>query len=241
MKTTGWRPRGRWIALLGAVGAVAMSAVAWAAVSGGVIEACVGPFGVLRLAEGGQCRHHEQRIRWNITGPQGPSGPQGVAGPTGPQGPAGPPGSGGGSDVPNRRIAGSLQLDGVSTVLELSSYRFAASFPVPTTGGGGGSGKVSFDEVSVTTVTGTARPALLKLVAEGQHVQSAVLQTLDPTGGAVIATYHFEDVSLVGDASADTGVADGRFLETLSLVFGRVTVTAGGTSYCYDARQLRRC
>jgi hypothetical protein len=63
MKTSGWRPRGRWIGLLGAVGAVAISAVAWAAVSGGVIEACVGPFGVLRLAEGGQCRHHEQRLR----------------------------------------------------------------------------------------------------------------------------------------------------------------------------------
>lgn len=243
MKTMEWRTRARWIGLA-AIGVVAASAVAWAATSGGVIEACVGPLGVLRLAEMGQCRRHEQRIQWNVSGPQGPAGPQGQPGATGPQGPAGPPGQGGtgGGDVPNRRLAGHLQLDGVATVLDLSSYHFGAANTGSLGGGaGGGSGKVVFDPLSVTTTTDSVRPALLRLAAEGQHIPSAVLTTLDRTGGTVIATYALEDVLLSADIAADNGAGDGRPLDTIGLIFGRVTVTAGGASYCFDVLQNRRC
>lgn len=243
MNAKSWRPRARWVGL-GAIGVVAVSAVAWATTTGGVIDACVGPFGVLRLSEMGQCRRHETRIRWNVSGPQGPAGQPGPAGATGPQGPAGPPGAGGsgGGDLPNRRLVGHLQLDGVPTTLDLSSYRLLAMNTGATSGGsGGGQGKVGFDAVQVTTTTDSVRPALLRLVAEGQHVQSAILTMLDRTGGSVIATYTLEDVLLSADGATDNGEADGRPLELVNLVFNRITVAGGGASYCFDLRLNRRC
>jgi type VI secretion system secreted protein Hcp len=125
-------------------------------------------------------------------------------------------------------------------VLDLSSYRLGATNSATTaTGAGGGAGKVSFDAVSVTTTTDAARPTLLRLVAEGQHVQSALLQTLDRTGGTVTATYLLEDVVLSGEAAADNGSSDGRALDTLTLGFSKVTVQAGGASYCFDVVRTR--
>jgi type VI protein secretion system component Hcp len=225
-----------------AIGVIGISALAWATTASGIIDACVGPFGVLRLAEDGQCRHHEQHIRWNVTGPPGPAGAQGQPGATGPQGPAGPAGaSGGSSDAPNRRLAGHLQLDGIATTLDVSSYRLVGVNPVSSGSSGGGSGKLSFNEVSVTTTTGAARPAILRLTALGQNVQRAVLQALDPTGSSVIATYTLEDVVVSGDASSDDGSTDGRSLETLSLAFRQITIAAGGTSFCWNLVQNRAC
>jgi type VI protein secretion system component Hcp len=242
MKTTGWRPRSKWIGVA-AIGVIGLSALAWAATTGGVIDACVGPFGVLRLSENGECRHHEQHIRWNVSGPQGPAGPQGQPGATGPQGPAGPAGPGGGSsDAPNRRLTGHLQLDGVATPLDVSSYKFVSSIPVSFLGGGGGGGgKFSFNEVTVTTPTSAVRPTLLRLMARGQSVPSATLQVLDSTGASVVASYAFEEVFISGDSALDDGSADGRSLDALSLAFARITITAGGISTCWDLVQNRAC
>jgi collagen type I alpha len=59
----------------------------------GVIIACVGPTGVLRIVNTARaCRPPEVSISWNQTGPTGPQGPTGPAGPTGPTGIAGPAG-----------------------------------------------------------------------------------------------------------------------------------------------------
>ena len=75
----------------------------------GVIEACRGKSGALRVpAPGKACRRGEQALRWSVRGPQGPAGPPGPVGPpgvdgvdgvdgvpgaTGAQGPAGPAGA----------------------------------------------------------------------------------------------------------------------------------------------------
>ena len=239
MKTTGWRPRSKWIGVA-AIGVVSLSALAWATATGGVIDACVGPFGVLRLSENGECRHHEQHIRWNVTGPQGPAGPMGQPGATGPQGPPGPAGAGGGSsDAPNRRLTGHLQLDGVPTTLDVSSYKFVSNIPVSFAGGG--TGKFSFNEVTVTTSTSAVRPALLRIEATGQVIPSATLQILDSTGANVVATYAFEEVLVGGDTAADDGSADGRSLDALSFVFAKISITAGGASSCWNLLQNRAC
>src|SRR5262252_3669473 len=45
------------------------------------------------VTESEQCGRHEQRVKWNVQGPEGPQGPQGPQGPagaTGGTGPAGP-------------------------------------------------------------------------------------------------------------------------------------------------------
>jgi len=72
------------------------SPLAAAEQSDGVVTACAGPNGQLRVvAAASQCRPSEIPMQWSITGPQGPVGPQGPAGPPGPAGPAGPPGPAG--------------------------------------------------------------------------------------------------------------------------------------------------
>jgi hypothetical protein len=99
------------LALLALVALGAGAALAATAASrsraDGVISACVGRDGRLRLAEVRGCKKHEQAISWNVrgvkgdpgpagaTGPAGPEGPQGAAGPAGPEGQPGPTGPAG--------------------------------------------------------------------------------------------------------------------------------------------------
>ncbi len=67
-------------------------ATAYAAVAGGVINACVDKrIGVVRVAD--TCKTGEDPLSWNqqgVAGPAGPAGPPGPQGPAGEQGPAGP-------------------------------------------------------------------------------------------------------------------------------------------------------
>ncbi len=98
------------------LGAAAGAAYAVSAhqVSTSTINACKGPFGLLRIVnDPSDCRHNESAISWNVQGPKGDPGPAGPAGPkgntgaqgakgdtgaqgtkgdTGPQGPMGVPG-----------------------------------------------------------------------------------------------------------------------------------------------------
>ncbi len=52
-----------------------------------------GPGSVRFVTASQACRRNENRVSWNITGPQGPAGLPGPAGPVGPGGPAGAPGA----------------------------------------------------------------------------------------------------------------------------------------------------
>jgi hypothetical protein len=60
-----------------------------------VLTACInGGNGMMRLVDATQeCHRNENRVSWNVTGPEGPAGPPGPEGPTGPAGSAasGPP------------------------------------------------------------------------------------------------------------------------------------------------------
>jgi len=104
-------------AVLGGAAGAAYATSALTSVSTTTINACRGPFGLLRVVnEPSDCRHSEQAISWNVQGPKGDTGPvgpkgdkgdtglqgtkgdtgaagpMGVDGPMGPIGPAGPAG-----------------------------------------------------------------------------------------------------------------------------------------------------
>ena len=58
------------------------------------INACKGPFGLLRIVnDPGDCRHNESLISWNVQGPKGDPGPAGAAGPAGAKGAKGDTGA----------------------------------------------------------------------------------------------------------------------------------------------------
>lgn len=77
-----------------AIAMLTVPVVRYASATSNVIEACVNPGnGMLRYVDSGTpCHANENRVQWNVTGPQGPQGPQGPIGPAGPEGPQGPQG-----------------------------------------------------------------------------------------------------------------------------------------------------
>src|SRR5258708_37920624 len=82
------------IAAAGVGGVVALGAAAGLAQSllaspAGVISACVGSNGALRVSD--SCKSNETALQWNQVGPIGPPGAQGPKGDNGAPGAAGPP------------------------------------------------------------------------------------------------------------------------------------------------------
>jgi hypothetical protein len=95
---------GRTIALA-LVGVLLAAGVATAAVKqltadDGVVHACVGVAGVLRIAPARGCTRIEDPLDWNQTGPRGP---QGAPGPQGPKGDPGTPGADGAAGAQGER------------------------------------------------------------------------------------------------------------------------------------------
>jgi hypothetical protein len=81
--------------LLALVLAIGGGGYALAASSGGgVLRACVGPDGTLRLRQGRHCRGRQPLVAWNQQGKRGPRGPKGAKGIQGVHGIRGPRGPG---------------------------------------------------------------------------------------------------------------------------------------------------
>jgi type VI secretion system secreted protein Hcp len=78
-----------------------------------------------------------------------------------------------------------LEIDGIKGessdskhpgTIEISSFSWGASNPGSfAAGGGGGSGKVTFQDIHFTTSVNKASPLLVKACATGQHIKKAVL------------------------------------------------------------------
>jgi type VI protein secretion system component Hcp len=82
------------------------------AIGEGVINACVGPLGIMRLVRHpGECRHPEQLVSWNVEGPAGVAGPTGATGPVGATGAIGATGADGLQGAPGP--AGPMGIPGL--------------------------------------------------------------------------------------------------------------------------------
>lgn len=93
-------------------------------------------------------------------------------------------------------------------------------------GGGGGSGKAEFSDISITKHADKSTPKLLKAVAEGQHIKNIVLSCRKPSGSGgqveylkvtlddvVISNYHI---------SAANGNGSSIPYESLSLNYAKI-------------------
>lgn len=180
-----------------ALGAGAVFAYGAIPASDGTIGACYAVDGgdVRFVDSADECstgdngRGAETFIKFNQAGPQGLQGPAGAAGPQGAAGPPGAPGAPGGVGSPPPAPAAAsdylLELDGIKgestdqkhkDTIEIQSWSWGAtnsgSF---RSGGGGGAGKVSFQDFHFTTKVNKASPLLFKRAAQGQHIKKAVL------------------------------------------------------------------
>jgi type VI secretion system secreted protein Hcp len=183
-----------------ALGAGAVIAGAAIPNTDGSIGACYGvQGGAVRFVDSAdQCSNGstgapaETFIKLQQTGPQGLQGPAGPAGPAGAAGPAGPAGAAGapgtGFPPPPASAAASdyfLEIDGVKgessdqkhkDTIQIESFSWgvtnSGSF---SSGGGGGAGKVSFQDIHFSAPVSKASPLLFKGVAQGTHFKKATL------------------------------------------------------------------
>lgn len=205
-----------------------------------LIHACVQKgTGLTRIVRPGQsCRHHEQLVVWNVSGPQGPTGPvgptgpqgvegaQGPMGPEGPQGPAGPAGSGGGSGTPAKQVVGQMVIAGLNGPSEPSSV-FSVSIGVTnsgstTSGGGGGAGKAEFGPFGVLKPIDALSPKLMLAAANGKHFTKATFEIFGDGGSGAppILTWDLSDV-LVSSFTFETN-GGGELCDAISLSYSRV-------------------
>ncbi len=178
-----------------ALGAGAVFAYGAIPASDGTIGACYSSTGAVRFVDGpADCVKDptggtETFIKFNQTGPQGP---QGAAGAAGPQGAAGPPGAAGapggvGSPAPDAAAASDyfLELDGVKGEskdekhkgeIEILSFSWGVSQTGSfSSGGGGGAGKASFQDIRFEKRIDKSSPLLAKRLWQGTHIKKAVL------------------------------------------------------------------
>jgi hypothetical protein len=106
--------------IVGLTAAVLGSAgIATAAVSSGIISACVDHHGNLRVSN--HCLNGEKSLSWNVAGVSGPQGPSGPAGAAGAQGPAGPQGPAGTASIGPKGLIGEarfINAPGIQPFLE---------------------------------------------------------------------------------------------------------------------------
>ncbi len=97
------------------------------------------------------------------------------------------------------------------------------SNPSSTSGGGGGTGKASFSDLSIMCSVGKASPLLFKACATGEHIKKATLFVRKAGGGQqdyYVITLSDLLVSSIQQGPANT--SDGRPTETFSLNFSKI-------------------
>jgi type VI protein secretion system component Hcp len=120
--------------------------------------------------------------------------------------------------------AATLTIEGLegATALEVQSYSWGVKNPVTegTGGGGAGTGKATFSELTLTRAADDVSPRLFSAAATGAHFASA---TLEAHVGKTTLRYTFRLVFVT--SVQHNGGGDG-VTESLSLAFGSVTIEA---------------
>ena len=212
-----------------------------------VIRACLGPDGLFRSAgPGGACTGGRQLIVWNVTGPAGPQGPQGPEGPEGPAGPAGRDGRDAtGPAPPAPTMSLQMTVDGLNgnNPTPILNFGLGATNPGSTsTGGGSGSGRVTFQDLAVTKMLDGMSVALMSAAATGTHLKTVKIEAFAIGESTPFAVYVFEDALVTASVLGSSGDA---MSESVTFNFARIVsdITLLGNTFhsCYDIKQNKMC
>lgn len=107
--------------------------------------------------------------------------------------------------------------------IEVHSWSWgAANHSIMNVGGGGGAGKVTFNDFSFAHNYDKASPALLKHCAKGTHIKKAVLHQRKAGGGQQeFLTITFEEVFITSLAPSGSGES---VQETVAFSFGKYSL-----------------
>jgi type VI secretion system secreted protein Hcp len=259
-----------------ALGAGAVFAYGAIPASDGTIGACYSAQGgEVRFVDGPEdCRKGgdgvpgENFIKFNQTGPQGLQGLQGPAGAAGPQGaagPAGPAGAPGGVGGPAPQPAAAsdylLEIDGIKgeskdskhkDTIQIESFSWGVTNTgAHSSGGGGGAGKVSFQDIHFAKRIDKSSPLLFKRVATGEHIKKATLFVRKSGGGQ--GDYYIIKLTDVLVSSYKTGPSEGSDAvptDQFSLNFAKIEFSykpqnadgslAGSITATYDLKSAKK-
>jgi type VI secretion system secreted protein Hcp len=126
-------------------------------------------------------------------------------------------------------IDGEVAVSGYEKWIEVMSFSWGDSNAgVSASGGGGGAGKVSFEDLHFTSGFSTASPLLFLKCATGEHIPTGMLSLRkaggDANSGGEFLKIKLEDVlvSSVQHAGAEQG--DDRPMEDVSLNFAKIAM-----------------
>ncbi|HVM55961.1 MAG TPA: type VI secretion system tube protein Hcp [Gaiellaceae bacterium] len=125
-------------------------------------------------------------------------------------------------------IDGEVSAAGYEKWIEVFSFSWGASNAgTSATGGGGGAGKASFQDLHFTTGTSKASPLLFMKCATGEHIPSGLLYMRkaggDANGGGnVFLKYELEDILVSSFQQAGAEQGDDRPVEDVSLNFVKI-------------------
>lgn len=85
--------------------------------------------------------------------------------------------------------------------IDVQSVSWGASQAASISGGGAGSGKVSFSDLTITATMDAATPTLLKFCSSGKHIDAITVEMVKASGsdgGMVYSTIVLKDVLVTG-------------------------------------------
>lgn len=88
-------------------------------------------------------------------------------------------------------------------------------------GGGGGAGKVSFQDITVHKIADSSSPSLMQACASGSHIKSGVL-TVRKAGGKQEEFYKISLTNILVSSISNTGANAGVPTEMVSLNFEEI-------------------
>ena len=112
--------------------------------------------------------------------------------------------------------------------IELTGFNFGVTNSgTMAKGGGGGTGKADFQNITLNKVIDKSSPKLFKAAATGEHIKKATISVRKASGKGnqyVYASYALEEVMVTGYTTAS--IQEGPVLvETVTLDFTRIKVT----------------
>jgi len=126
-------------------------------------------------------------------------------------------------------VEGESTRNGFDKQIELLSFSWGASnsATMGSGGGGGGAGKASISSFNCLKATDKASPVLFQGCCAGKHYPKATV-TLNKAGGDQAVNYlvyEFENVFIDGIQWSGSSGGDDRPTESLSIAFGKVTIS----------------
>ena len=124
-------------------------------------------------------------------------------------------------------IKGESKDDVYPESIQIESFSWGVSNTVSLSGGGGGAGKVSFQDLHFTTNLSKASPQLMLACATGKHIPKAVLH-VRKAGTTPVEYYKvtFTDILISSVQTrapgGTTGASDSIPIESISLNFSKI-------------------